>query len=183
MIQITHSLVPNKCSDLVGLKFTDDKAFQHPIAEPGCICGRRFKPSSDRAPGHSLDPGHGRYRKPVDTHVDHFIEQRPGFMQPIIRCAVSGREGSAAFFATVASPSSLRCDVEGVSDNIAFSDLASQGAIGVWTAARSSSAPLHICLMSEKPEKIQLAQEIAGLLDTLNNTSLKKHPNLCQKTG
>ena len=29
--------------------------------------------------------------------------------------------------------------------------------------------------MSEKPEKIQLAQEIAGLLDTLNNTSLKKH--------
>ena len=30
--------------------------------------------------------------------------------------------------------------------------------------------------MAEKPEKIQLAQQIAGLLDKVNNTSLKKHP-------
>ena len=29
--------------------------------------------------------------------------------------------------------------------------------------------------MAEKPEKIQLAQQIAGLLDKVNNTSLKKH--------
>ena len=32
--------------------------------------------------------------------------------------------------------------------------------------------------MAEKPEKIQLAQQIAGLLDKANNTSLKKHPTL-----
>ena len=31
--------------------------------------------------------------------------------------------------------------------------------------------------MAEKPKKIHLAQEIAGLLDTVNNTSLKKHRN------
>ncbi len=30
--------------------------------------------------------------------------------------------------------------------------------------------------MEDKQEKIQRAQEIAGLLDTVNNTSLKKHP-------
>jgi hypothetical protein len=30
--------------------------------------------------------------------------------------------------------------------------------------------------MAEKPEKIQMAQGVAGLLDTVNNTSLKKHP-------
>ena len=29
--------------------------------------------------------------------------------------------------------------------------------------------------MAEKPEKIQLAQQIAGPLDKVNNTSLKKH--------
>ena len=29
--------------------------------------------------------------------------------------------------------------------------------------------------MAEKSEKIQLAQQIAGLLDKVNNTSLKKH--------
>ena len=32
--------------------------------------------------------------------------------------------------------------------------------------------------MAEKPEKIQLAQQIAGLLDKVNNTSLKKHQKL-----
>ena len=31
--------------------------------------------------------------------------------------------------------------------------------------------------MEEKPEKIQLAQQIAVLLDKVNNTSLKKHHN------
>ena len=48
----------DKCSDLVGLQFTDDEAFQHSIVEPGSICGRRFKPSGDGSPRHSLDPGH-----------------------------------------------------------------------------------------------------------------------------
>ena len=55
--------------------------------------------------------------------------------------------------------------VDGVSNDLAFADLASQGAIEVWTEALSSSAPLHTCLMAGKPEKIKLAQEIAGLLD------------------
>ena len=113
----------------------------------------------------------------MDTHTDDFIQQRPGLTQPIVRSAVSRREGPPAFFATVPPPSALRGDVEGVSNDVAFAGLASQGAIGVWTAARSSAAPLHTCLMAENPEKIQLAQQIAGLLDTVNNTSLKKHPN------
>ena len=34
--------------------------------------------------------------------------------------------------------------------------------------------------MEEKPEKIQLAQQIAVLLDKVNNTSLKKHPTYSQ---
>ncbi len=108
--------------------------------------------------------------------MDDFIEQRPGFMQPIIGCSVGGREGSAALIATVAPPSALCRGVEGVSNDVSFAGLASQEAIGVWTAARSSSAPLHTCLIVEKPEKIQLAQGVAGLPDTVNNTSLKKHP-------
>ena len=112
----------------------------------------------------------------MDSHTDDFIEQRPGFVQPIIRSAVSRREGPTAFFATVPPPSALGGDVEGVSNDVAFAGLASQRAVGVGTAARSSSAPLDTCLIAEKPEKIQLAQEIRGLLDTVNNTSLKKHP-------
>ena len=117
----------------------------------------------------------------MDTHVDNFIEQRPGFMQPIIRRAVGGREGPTAFFATVPPPSALRGDVEGVSNDVAFAGLPSQGAIGVWTAARSSSAPLHTCLIVEKPEKIQLAQGVAGLPDPVNNTSLKKHRKMTKQ--
>ncbi len=116
----------------------------------------------------------------MDTHTDYFIEQRPGLMQPIIRRAVSRREGPTALFATETSSSALRGDVEGMSNDVAFAGLASQGAIGVWTAARSSSAPLHTCLLPEKPEKIQLAQQIAGLLDTVNNTCLKKHQGVAQ---
>ena len=62
-----------------------------------------------------------------------------------------------------------------LADGVAFAGPVSQGAIGVGTAARSSSAPLYTCLMAEKPEKIQPTQQIAGLLDTVNNTCLKKH--------
>ncbi len=43
-------LRPNKGPDLVGLKLADEEAFQHPIAEPGGICSRRFKPASDGVP-------------------------------------------------------------------------------------------------------------------------------------
>jgi len=35
-------------------------------------------------------------------------------------------------------------------------------------------------LIVEKPEKIQLAQGVAGLLDTVNNTSLEKHRNIAK---
>ncbi len=137
--------------------------------------GRRFKPSGDCAPGHALDLNYGRDRNAVDTHTDDFIEQRPGLMEPIIRSAVCRREGPTAFLAKVPTPPALRGDVEGVSNDVSFAGLASQEAIGVLTAARSSSAPLHTCLLAEKPEKIQLAQQIAGPLDKVNNTSLKKH--------
>ena len=87
----------------------------------------------------------------MDTHTDDFIEHGPGLMQPIIRSAVSRREGPTAFFAPVSSASSLRGDVEGMSNDVAFAGLTSQGAIGVWTAARS--APLHTYLMAEKPRE------------------------------
>ncbi len=79
-------------------------------------------------------------------------------------------------FAAETSSSALCRGVEGMSDNVAFAELSIEAAIGVRAAARSSSAPLHTCLIVEKPEKIQLAQGVAGLPDTVNNTSLKKHP-------
>ena len=99
-------LCSNESPDLIGLKLTDDEAFQHPIAEPGSACSRRFEPAGDGAPGHALDSSHSRYRKPVDTHVDDFIEQRPGFVQPIIGCSVGWKRrfcrtdcnGSAAVY-------------------------------------------------------------------------------------
>ena len=98
----------------------DEEAFQHPIVEAFSVRGRRFKPAGHCAPGHPLDPSHGRDRKPVNTHVDDFIEQRPGFVQPIIRRVVSRREGPTAFFATVAPPSTLCGDVKGMADDVAF---------------------------------------------------------------
>ena len=56
----------------------------------------------------------------MDTHTDDFIEQGPGIMQSIVRRAVSGREGPTAFLAAIAPPSALRGDVEGVSNDVAF---------------------------------------------------------------
>ncbi len=55
--------------------------------------------------------------------MDDFIELRPGFVQPIIGCSVGGREGSAALIATVAPPSTLCGDVEGMADDVAFAEL------------------------------------------------------------
>lgn len=57
-------------------------------------------------------------------------------MQTIIRRAVGGGEGSTAFFAAVASTSALRSDVEGVANDVAFSGLSTQRAIGVGTGSR-----------------------------------------------
>ncbi len=148
----------------------------HPIVEPGSRGGRRFKPPGDCAPGHPFDPGHSRNRKTVDTHADDFIEQRPGFVQPIIRRAVSGGEGSTALLAAVAPSSALPGDVEGVSDDVAFAGLSSQGAIGVWTGARSCSAVLHTCSMAEYDSEIQVGSRIARVVGEVNNTSLEKHP-------
>ena len=57
-------------------------------------------------------------------------------MQAIIGRSVSGAEGSTAFFATVASTSALRGDVEGVANDVALSGLSTQRAVGVGTGAR-----------------------------------------------
>ncbi len=57
-------------------------------------------------------------------------------MQAIIGRSVGGTEGSTAFFATVASTSALRGDVEGVANDVAFSGLSTQRAIGVGTGSR-----------------------------------------------
>ena len=92
----------------------------------------------------------------MDPHTNDFIEQRPGLMQPIIRSAVSRGEGPTAFFAAVPTASALRRDIEGVADDVAFAGLASQGAIGVGTAARGAFALRHTCVMSEKVGGIQV---------------------------
>ena len=114
-------LCSSKCPDLVGLKFMDNKTSKHLAVEPLCKGGCQFKPAGDCSPGHPLDARHGGDPDSMHTHVDDFIEQRPGFMQPIIRSAVGGREGPTAFFATVPPPSALRGDVKGMADDVAFS--------------------------------------------------------------
>ncbi len=96
-------------------------------------------------------------------------------MQAIIGRSVGGAEGSTAFFATVASTSALRGDVEGVANDVAFSGLSTQRTIGVGTGTRYVLALLHTCLMTETPEEIQAESLIAGLQKTINNTSLRKH--------
>ena len=159
-------LSTNKGPDLVGLKFTDHKAFQHLSVETLCVCGGRFKPAGDGTPGHAFDSSHGRYRNAVDTHVDDFIEQRSGLVQPIIRRSVGRREGSAALFATVAPPSSLCRSVEGMADDVAFSRLSPEAAIGVRTGASGLLAPFHTCLLPENYQEIQLESCVARLLDS-----------------
>ncbi len=57
-------------------------------------------------------------------------------MQAIIGRSVGGAEGSIAFFATVASTSALRGDVEGVANDVAFTELSTQRTIGVGTGSR-----------------------------------------------
>ena len=57
----------------------------------------------------------------MDTHVDDFIEQRPGFVQLIIGGSMDGREGFSALIATVAPPPTLCGDVKGIEDDVAFS--------------------------------------------------------------
>ncbi len=112
------------------------------------LCRRRFEPAGNCARGHPFDPGHSRNRKTVDTHLDDFIEQRPGFAQLKMGCSVGGREGSAALIAAV---------------------------VGVWTAARSCSAVLHTCLMAESDSELQVGSRVATPLGEVNNTSLEKH--------
>ncbi len=64
-------------------------------------------------------------------------------MQAIIGRSVGGAEGSTAFFAAVESTSALRSDVEGVANDVAFSGLSTQRAVGVGTGARSVLALLR----------------------------------------
>ncbi len=105
-------------------------------------------------------------------------------MQPIIGCSVGRAEGSTALFAVVTSTFALLGDVDGVANDVAFTELSSQRTIGVETGAREVLALLHTCLMTEKAAGIQAESFIAGLQKTINNTSLKKHlkirANPCQ---
>ncbi len=57
-------------------------------------------------------------------------------MQPIIGRSVGRAEGSPAFFATETPTFSLRRDVEGVANDVAFAGLSTQPAIGVGTDTR-----------------------------------------------
>ena len=70
------------------------------------------------------------------THVDNFIEYGPGLMQPIIVRSVGGAEGFLAFFAAVTPTFALRCDVEGLANDVAFTGLSDQRTIGVGTGTR-----------------------------------------------
>ena len=56
---LNHPLLcSHKGPDLVGLKFTDDETFQHPIVESFCISRRQLKPPGNSAPSHPLDSRH-----------------------------------------------------------------------------------------------------------------------------
>ena len=57
-------------------------------------------------------------------------------MQPIIGHSVGRAEGSTAFFATVTSTFALRDHLEGVANDVAFTELSTQRAIGVGTGLR-----------------------------------------------
>ena len=57
-------------------------------------------------------------------------------MQPIIGRSVGGAEGFPAFFAAVTPTFALRCDVEGLANDVAFTGLSDQRTIGVGTGTR-----------------------------------------------
>ena len=111
----------------------------------------------------------------MDTHADDFIEQGPGLVQPIVRRSVGGREGPTALFAAETSSSALRGDVEGMSDYVASVGLSNQRATGVGTATSGTLALRHTRVIPEKVEEIQARSRVTVLLETVNNTSLKKH--------
>ena len=129
-------LSPYKAADLVGLKFMDDKPFEPPKVEPECVVRRQFKPPSDGSPGDPFDSSYGGDADAVYTQVDDFIEQRSGFVQPVVGSAVGRAECSAAFLAAEATASALRRGIERVANDVALAELPSQGTIGVGTSAR-----------------------------------------------
>ncbi len=55
-------------------------------------------------------------------------------MQPIIGRSLGGAEGSPAFFAAVTPTFALRCDVEGVANDVAFPDCPLNGQSGLGQA-------------------------------------------------
>ena len=57
-------------------------------------------------------------------------------MQPILGRSVGGAEGFPAFFAAVTPTFALRCDVEGMAHDVAFTGLSDQRTIGVGTGTR-----------------------------------------------
>ena len=71
--------------------------------------------------------------------------------------SVGGAEGFPAFFAAVTPTFALRCDVEGLANDVAFTGLSDQRSIGVGTGTRYVLALLHTCLMTEETREIQVA--------------------------
>ena len=93
----------------------------------------------------------------------------------ILLGGIQPQSGGGAFFATVTSTLALPGDIEGVANDVAFTELSTQRTIGVETGTREVLALLHKCLMTEKAAGIQAESFIPGLQKTINNTSLKKH--------
>ena len=76
-------------------------------------------------------------------------------MQAIIRGALCGRKGSAAFFASITAPSALSRGVIGMTNNIAFIKLSAEATGRIGTTARRASSGFHTCLMTEEAWEIQ----------------------------
>jgi hypothetical protein len=91
----------------------------------------------------------------MDTPVDDFIEERSGFMQPVVGSAVGRAACTATFLAAEASAFTLGRGIEKMANAVALVELTFQGATGVRTGSRWASALLHTCVVTENASKIQ----------------------------
>ena len=137
------------------MEFTNDKAVEHSTVEPFSTFSCQLEPAGHRAPSHSFDSSSGRNAHAMYAQVDDLIEQRSGFMQPVVRCAVGRTERTSTFLAAEAPTFTLCGGIERVANDVALVELTFQGATGVRTSARSSSALLHTCVITENASKIQ----------------------------
>ena len=115
-----------------------------------------FQPAADCAPGHSLDPGDGRFPDAIYRHGCDLVEAESGTLQRVVCGPVCRREGPTTVLATVASPPPLPGFVEGMTDNIALSVLPKMRAIFVGTGDVFEAVfGVHTCVMQPEDLKVK----------------------------